>query len=136
MPRRKPIRLKSPTYGRPNLRKPAPTAEEPLAFGPKNLIINAESNPYRAFPMAERSPYQDRIIRNYYQNQDAILVQRLGDLITDLYLAEGKQRARLWKRTAETLEKLKIPATRRQHLLQSDNPALLAKLLEELLAKQ
>jgi hypothetical protein len=86
--------------------------------------------------MAERSPYQDRIIRNYYQNQDAILVQRLGDLITDLYLAEGKQRARLWKRTAETLEKLKIPATRRQHLLQSDNPALLAKLLEELLAKQ
>ena len=40
--------------------------------------------------MAKTTPYQDKIIRRYYQNQDQILVQRLGDLVTDLYLAEGK----------------------------------------------
>ena len=57
--------------------------------------------------MAKRSSYQQRVIRNYYENQDAILLQRLGDLVTDLYLAEGQARARLWKRVATTLEKLK-----------------------------
>jgi hypothetical protein len=86
--------------------------------------------------MAKRTPYQDRIIRSYYKNQDQILIQRLGDLVTDLYLAEGKGRVKLWKRVNETLEKLKIPATRIQHIFQSDNPALLAELLKELLEKQ
>ena len=85
--------------------------------------------------MAKRTPYQDKIIRRYYQNQDQILLQRLGDLITDLYLAEGKNRVKLWKRTIEILEKLKVPNSRIQHVSQSDNPALVAELLKELLAK-
>jgi hypothetical protein len=86
--------------------------------------------------MAKRTPYQDRVIRRYYKNQDQILLQRLGDLVTDLYLAEGKNRVRLWKRTMETLEKLKIPQERVQHVCQSDNPALVAEVLKELLAKE
>ena len=86
--------------------------------------------------MAKRTPYQDKIIRRYYQNQDQILVQRLGDLVTDLYLAEGKNRVRLWKRTAEILAKLKIPNDRVQHVCQSDNPALVADVLKELLDKK
>ena len=28
--------------------------------------------------MAERSKYQENIIKNYYKNQDTILLQRLG----------------------------------------------------------
>mgnify|MGYP001012207194 CR=1 FL=1 len=86
--------------------------------------------------MAERSKYQENIIKNYYKNQDTILLQRLGELVTDLYLAEGKARAKHWKNITAALEKLKIPADRIQHLVQKDNPALLAKLVEELMAKQ
>ena len=86
--------------------------------------------------MADRTPYQDRIIRRYYRNQDQISLQRLGDLVTDLYLAKGKNRVRLWKRTGEILEKLKIPHARIQHVCQSDNPALVAEVLKELLEKQ
>ena len=85
--------------------------------------------------MAKRTPYQDKIIRRFYQNQDQIMLQRLGDLVTDLYLAEGKNRVRLWKRTAEILEKLKIPSDSVQHVCQSDNPALVAEVLKELLEK-
>jgi len=85
--------------------------------------------------MAKRSAYQQRVIRDYYQNQDAIAMQKLGDLVTDLYLAEGKARVRLWKRVTTSLEKLKIPNSRVQHIVQSDNPALLADLLRELLDK-
>lgn len=83
----------------------------------------------------KRSPYQERIIRNYYQNQDAIMLQKVGELISDLYLAEGKARAKLWTRIVQALEKLKVPQERIDKLVSSDNPGLLAKLLEELMAK-
>ena len=63
--------------------------------------------------MPKRSNYQDRVIRNYYQNRDEIMLQRLGELVTDLFLAEGKAKTRIWKRVGEVLEKLKVPATTR-----------------------
>ncbi|HXT59726.1 MAG TPA: hypothetical protein VN699_13895 [Pirellulales bacterium] len=85
--------------------------------------------------MAERTKYQDKIIRNYYQNQDAIVLQRLGEQVTELYLAEGKARTKQWERVKASLEKLKTPASRIEHIVKSDNPSLVAKLLEELLAK-
>lgn len=85
--------------------------------------------------MAERTKYQEKIIKNYYRNQDAILLQKLGEQVTDLYLAEGKSRQKKWQQASALLTKLKVPAARIQHVVESDNPALLAKLLEELLAK-
>jgi hypothetical protein len=86
--------------------------------------------------VVERSKYQDKIIKNYYQNKDAIGLQRLSELVTELYLAEGKARERHWKNIMGALEKLKIPQTRIDHLKKQDNPALLAKLVEELMAKK
>jgi hypothetical protein len=83
--------------------------------------------------MAKRSDYQQRVIRNYYENQDAILVQRLGELVTDLFLAEGKARQRLWQRVAASLAKLKVPDEQIQHILDSDDPTLLANLLKQML---
>jgi hypothetical protein len=85
--------------------------------------------------MPKRSNYQDRAIRNYYQNRDTIMLQRLGELVTDLFLSEGKAKARLWKRVAEILEKLKIPKDQIQHLVRSDNPTLVANVLKKLLEK-
>jgi len=85
--------------------------------------------------MADRSKYQQNIIKNYYENFDTLQLQKLGEHVTELYLADGKAREKRWKLIVAVLEKLKIPATRIEHLKQSDNPALVAKLLEELLAK-
>lgn len=85
--------------------------------------------------MAKRSNYQQRVIRDYYQNRDAIALQKLGELVTDLYLAEGKARGRLWERVAGALEKLKVSKKRIEHVVGSDNPALVATLLKELLDK-
>jgi hypothetical protein len=87
-------------------------------------------------PMVERSKYQQKIIKNYYDNKESISLQRLGELVTELYLAEGKARAKQWQYIVGALEKLKVPQSRIDHLVKQDNPALLAKLLEELLAKQ
>ncbi len=74
--------------------------------------------------MAERSKYQQNIIKNYYENFDTLQLQKLGEHVTELYLAEGKAREKRWKMVTAVLEKLKIPASRIDHLRKSDNPAL------------
>ena len=83
--------------------------------------------------MPRRSSYQQRVIRDYYQNRDDIMLQRLGELVSELYLAEEKARERVWKRVATALEKLKVPAKQIRHVVQSDNPTLVANLLKRLL---
>jgi hypothetical protein len=86
--------------------------------------------------MPKRTTHQDRIIRNYYQNQDAIMLQKLGDLVGEAYLAEGKARTRVWGRIAAALKNLEIPESQIQHLVKSDNPELVANLLKQLLEKK
>lgn len=84
--------------------------------------------------MAKHSKHQQRIIKNYYENREAISLQKLSELVTELYLAEGKARAKHWKTVVSALEKLKVPQSRIDHLVKQDNPSLVAKLVEELMA--
>ena len=84
--------------------------------------------------MAEYTPHQQKIIKRYYDNQDTILRQRLAELVTDLYLAEGKKPERIWKKATETMEKLGVPQDRIDHLIKSAKPELLAELVKELQA--
>lgn len=86
--------------------------------------------------MADHSPYQQKIIKRYYKNFDAIAQQRLADMVAELYLAEGKKRDNLWKRVGETLQKLEFPASRVEHLLQKRDPALLPGVLQELAGRE
>jgi hypothetical protein len=55
--------------------------------------------------------------------------------VTDLYLAEGKKRATVWKRIRSTLENLEVKPDRIDHLEQQDSPELVARLVEELMGK-
>jgi hypothetical protein len=82
--------------------------------------------------LADHTPYQRKIIDRYYKNFDAIQFQRLSELATDLYLAEGKKRDRLWNRVEESLRKLEFPEPRIAILMQKRDPALLVEILKEL----
>lgn len=81
----------------------------------------------------KRTAYQQGVIRNYYRNRDTIAIQRLSELVTDLYLAEGKGRERLWQRVAAALENLEVPKKQIEQLVCSDDPALLARRVQQLL---
>ncbi|MDR1291565.1 MAG: hypothetical protein LBK06_10225 [Planctomycetaceae bacterium] len=81
--------------------------------------------------MQDRTPYQDGIIKRYYENKDDIMSDKLALLITDLYLAEGKKRQRIWKRIAAALSNLNVPQSQIDHLIHADNPALLAKYIQK-----
>ena len=80
--------------------------------------------------MAQYSKYQQNIIKNYYNNREAISLQRLQELVSELYLAEGKKRAKLWDSLSGHLEKLGVPAKEIQHVVAEEKPELVAKLVE------
>lgn len=83
----------------------------------------------------DTTPYQDKIIRRYYDNQGALKLQRLAELVGELYLATGKKREKAWKDIAAALVVLEVPQTRIDHLRKQDNPALVAELVKELEGK-
>ena len=82
--------------------------------------------------MADYTPYQQKIIKRYYKNFDAIKFQRLSELATELYLSKGKKLDRLWNQVEESLRKLEFPESRITHLMQKRDPALLVGILKEL----
>jgi hypothetical protein len=85
--------------------------------------------------MPDYTPYQQKIIKRYYDNHDTIQLQRLAELVSDLYLAEGKKRQRTWQAVTAAMQKLGIPQARIDHLLQQNNPALIAQVVKELEAR-
>jgi hypothetical protein len=84
--------------------------------------------------MAERdyTPYQQKIIKRYYDNSDTLQLQRLAELVGELYLAQGKKKEKVWASVAAAMQKLGVPQSRIDHLLQKGNPALVAEVVKEL----
>ncbi len=82
--------------------------------------------------MSEFTPYQQKVIKRYYDNKDTIQRQRLAELVTELYLAEGKKQERVWNAAAGAMQKLGVPQTRIEHLVKKRDPKLVAELVKEL----
>ena len=83
-------------------------------------------------PLEDYTPYQRGIIKRYYSNQGPIQRQRLAELVTELYLAEGKKRQKLWAAAATAMQKLGVPQSRIDHLVKQGNPAYVAEVVKEL----
>lgn len=82
------------------------------------------------------TPHQQKIIKRYYDNQDTLQLQRLAELVGELYLAAGKKREGVWKRVIAAMQKLGVPQSRIDHLRAQDNPALVAEVVKELEGKK
>jgi uncharacterized protein YpbB len=78
------------------------------------------------------SPYQQKIIKRYYGNQDTVQRQRLAELVTELFLAAETKRPRIWKSATTAMQKLGVPQSRIDHILKQNDPALLAQVVKEL----
>lgn len=84
--------------------------------------------------MAEReySSYQQKVIKRYYDNRDQIDEQKLSELVTSLYLATPKQAAKRWETAEKLLERLDVPESRIEHIMNKKDPAILATVVEDL----
>ncbi|MHC5001368.1 MAG: hypothetical protein ACYTE1_11240 [Planctomycetota bacterium] len=80
----------------------------------------------------EYSNYQKKVIQNYYQHKDTIVLTRLQELVTELYLAETPaKKKRLWQQVEKALTKLKIKPTIKSRILETQDVKILAKNLNE-----
>ncbi len=53
--------------------------------------------------------YQKKVIRNFYDNKDLRLVQKLGELVSNLYLETSEKKKETgWKRIKKMLTDLKV----------------------------
>ncbi len=86
-------------------------------------------------PLDDYTPYQQKIIKRYYDNADTLQRQRLAELVSELYLAEGKKKQKAWAAVATAMQKLGIPQARIDHLLKKGDPALVAQVVKELEGK-
>jgi hypothetical protein len=85
-------------------------------------------------PARQHTAYQQKIIKRYYDNLDAIAGQRLADLVGELYLTQGKKKEKAWQDAAAAMAKLGVPASRIANLMEKRDPALVAELVKELQA--
>ncbi len=84
-----------------------------------------------------RSEYQNGVIGRYYDNLDTITLQKLGELVTDLYLAEKKSRRdNLWQRVHKAMLKLKVRPAIIDHIMAKRDVEILAKNLQDWLTQK
>lgn len=84
----------------------------------------------------EYTKHQQDIIRNYYENRDTIAMQRLGELVTELYLAQtDAKKNRLWEQVGKCMAQLKVAPTIAAHIIEKKDVQVLAKNLNDWLAK-
>jgi len=86
--------------------------------------------------MQDFTRHQQKIIKRYYENIDQISLQRLSELVAELYLASGKKRDKLWESAVACMGKLGIPTARIDHIVKEKKPELVANLVNELMAKE
>jgi len=80
----------------------------------------------------EYSQYQKSVISGYYNNLDTIMLQKLGELVTELYLADTQtKKDRLWDRAHKAMVKLKIPPAIVDHIMKKQDVEILAKNLQD-----
>lgn len=86
-------------------------------------------------PKDEYSEYQKAVISGYYANLDAILLERLSSLVSELYLVDpGEQNNKLWKKARKIMEKLNIPGAIIEHIMEKRDEEILAKNLQDWLS--
>ena len=89
----------------------------------------------------EYSQYQKAVISGYYDNLDTIMLQKLSELVTELYLADTcvnrrridgqAKQDRLWQRAYKAMVKLKVPPAIIDHIMGKKDVEILAKNLQD-----
>ncbi len=82
----------------------------------------------------EYSGSQRKIINRYYDNHDTILATRLGEIVTDIALAEDNQKKldRLWTRAEQALSKTSVKPEIWAPVLKNRDAQALARLISKL----
>lgn len=77
--------------------------------------------------MTDYTRHQKKIIERYYDNRDEIMLAKLQEIVTELYLATTeKKQEQLWARVEKAMGQLKVPKSIAEHILAQRKPEILA----------
>lgn len=81
---------------------------------------------------SEYSDYQKDIISKYYRRMDTLMLQKLQELVSELYLADtDAKRKRLWERVHKAMVNLKVPPPLIEHIMAKKDVQILAQNLQD-----
>ena len=79
------------------------------------------------------SPYQKGVIKRYYEHRDSLALQKLGEIVSDLYLATSETAiARAWKSAHKQLLAAGVHQHQAESIVTDRDLGALARLLSEL----
>ena len=77
--------------------------------------------------------HQKGIVNRYYEHKDTIMLAKLGEIVSELYLCDSEAKAkRLWKSARTALENLKAPPAKIEQIVEARDVKGLAGLLQSL----
>ena len=83
----------------------------------------------------QHSKYQKGVIDRYYENLDTIMLGKISELVTELYLTENPaKKQKLWQRVHKAMLNLKIKPAIVEHIMKTKSVEILAKNLRDWLA--
>ena len=82
--------------------------------------------------MRDYTPHQRGIIKRYYDHKGDLMLQKLGELVSDIMVTDDeKARKRLWSQAETALKGLKVPSWRIAKILEAQDPNLLAEVVKD-----
>jgi hypothetical protein len=85
--------------------------------------------------MAQRdlSRHQEKIVKRYYEHHDTIQAQKLGELVSELWLAESDAaRKKLWTKARTALDRLDADPKRVAAVCDAQDVEGLTKLIKQI----
>jgi len=79
------------------------------------------------------TPHQKGIVRRYYEHKDSLMVQKLTEIVSELYLCEDRKKAdRLWKKVRTALDHVYDGKARIESIVAARDLEALAELVGRL----
>lgn len=82
--------------------------------------------------MAERTAFQQGIIKRYYEHFDTISLQRLSEIVSDIYMADANKPVKLWEKAKQLLSRVSAEDELVAKIIAKKDIQGLAKLVNEL----
>ena len=77
--------------------------------------------------------YQKKVIKNFYENKDLRQIQKLGEMISNLYLETSEKKLESgWKKIKKMLTDLEVHPHEIEYLTRDKNLKLVSQKIEEL----
>ncbi len=83
--------------------------------------------------MPDYSAYQKGVIKRYYEHRDTIAVQKLAEILSDLWLEKSKAKvSQLWESAYKEMQKAGVPINQACVIVEDRDLQAFGKLVGEL----